>query len=90
MAVGGPCHCGVVVGEVPAREETGAVGKAGIVLGEALIGCCEGGDVEDRTRAKAEGEDRAVAGGESCEGEVGWLVDEVEVAEDGNGRGAWW
>ena len=63
--------------------------------GEALLGDGRGGDEEDRPRAEPKAEETnavaatAVAGSERGEGAVQRLLEEVEVADDGEGGRAW-
>jgi hypothetical protein len=59
--------------------------------GEALAGDGRGGDEDDRLGAEPEVEEAgavAVAGGQRGEGAVQRLLEEVEVAEDGERRRA--
>lgn len=91
IAQGGPVgSCGkgsVVVGDVFSVWEAGAIGESDVVLGETLVNCCWGCDGKDWAGAEVEEENRAVAVGEAAEGTVEGDGEEVEVADDGDGRG---
>lgn len=86
ISIGRPGKAGVVVAEVLAGKEAGAVREDDVILVEALLGRGGGGDDKDATGAELEEEDGAVAAGDGGEGAVEGLLEEVEVAEDGEGR----
>lgn len=81
-----PNQARVVVADVLAEEEAGAVGEDDVVLGEAFLGGGGGGYDQDAAGAELEEEDGAVAVRDGGEGAVEGLPEEVEVAEDGEGR----
>lgn len=86
IAVGRPGEAGEAVAEVLAGEEAGAVGENDVVFGETLLRRGGGGDDEDAAESEAEEEDGAVALGESGEGAVEGLFEEVEVTDDRKSR----
>lgn len=83
VPVGRPREAGIVVTQVLPGKEPRAVGKGYVVLGEAFLCGGGGGDDEDATGTELEEEDRAEGGGEGREGEVERLLEEVEMAEEG-------
>lgn len=90
VAVGGGGDAGVVVAEVLAAAELGAVGQDDVVSREAFLHEGRGGHDHDGAGAKPEGEDRAESLGEAVEGAVERRFEEVEVAYDGKRRWGWW
>lgn len=73
-AVGRPEDGGVVAAEVLSGGEAGAGGESDVVFGEAFLRGGWGGDEEDGAGAEAEEENRAMLGGEFCEGSVEGLL----------------
>lgn len=86
LTVRRPRNTRVVVAQVFPSEEAGAVCEDDIVLRQAFLGCRRGGYDEDLAGAKMEEEDRAMALRDGGEGTVEGLLQEVEVAEDGDRR----
>ena len=82
---------GAVVGEEPPRCEPRAARQRDVVGGEALVGDGRGGDEDNRLGAEPEVEEAgagAIAGGQRGEAAVQRLLEEVEVAGDGERRRA--
>jgi hypothetical protein len=69
-----------------AGGEAGPVGEDHVVLREALPGGLRGGDHHGAAGAEAQGEDRAEARGEAAQRGVDGSIDEVEMAEERDGR----
>lgn len=88
--VAGGAESGVVVGQVLRRRQVGAVGKGDVVGGEALLGGGSRGDNENLVGAKTEEEDRTMAVGKADECAVEWLLQEMEMTNEGKGRRARW
>lgn len=89
VAVGSRSEAGVVVADVLAQEEPGAVGEDDVVPGEAFLSERPRRDDDEVTGTDAKGDDGAVGLGEDEEGTVDGLLEVVEVADDGERRWAW-
>lgn len=88
FAVRGKDDNRVVIPNVPAGNSRGAVGERDIVLSTAFFGCLGRRDDNHSAVAEAEREDGAVRLGEGVEGSVEGVFQDVEVAQDGDGRWA--
>lgn len=90
VAVGGGDHGGVVVAEVLAEEEGRAVSEDDVVLGEAFLDAGGRRHDDDAAGAEPEGQNGAVFLGQTVKMSVDWDFQEMEVADDGKRRWAWW
>lgn len=88
FAVRGKDDNRVVIPNVPAGDSRGAVGERDVVLSTAFFGCLGRRDDNHSAVAEAEREDGAVRLGEGVEGSVEGVFQDVEVAQDGDGRWA--
>lgn len=90
VTIGGPGEAGVVVGHDSPRHQARAVGEDDVVFGEAFLGGRGGRDDDGGTGAESEEENGAVAVGNSGESLVERSLEEVEVADDGEGEERGW